>query len=441
MAPREGPCHSPAGRAQQGAPRWEVADILRLYGQTYSAASPVPPPHHKVLHDLMACRTAQLGGHAEQCAQCGFERYAYHSCRNRHCPKCQCLSKQKWLADRQADLLEVPYFHCVFPLPHALNPLVLSNKRPLLTLLLRTTSQTLLQFGHHNLGGQLGAILLLHPWDQTLTAHFHVHALVPGGALADKGSRWVSTHPRFLFPVQALGRVFRKKCLDALHHSGDTLALAEPTAPLQTVQGLQRVIDTLYDKTWVVYAKQPMAGPGPVLDSLGRYTHRVAIANHRIVDVHNAQVRFTFRNRRQGHRVETMTLPAHEFIRRFLLHVVPHGLQRLRHIGFLANRCTAKALRQCRQQLKQPAPARPQKKTVAAWMWQLTGTDVTQCPQCGHGPLQRIPLAATRPATGRGAGPPVWDSSCITRSFPGLAVNRIRLARGIASHREPACVR
>jgi hypothetical protein len=278
-------------------------------------------------------------------------------------------------------------------------------------LLLRATGQTLLQFGHHNLGGRLGGILLLHTWDQTLNAHVHVHALVPGGALADKETRWVPTHPRFLFPVRALGTVFRSKFLAALHDSRETLGCAEPTASLATAQGFKRFIDPLYDKTWVVYAKRPMAGPEQVLDYLGRYTHRVALANHRIVDVHNGQVRFTFRNRRQGNRVETMTLPAHEFIRRFLLHVVPHGLQRLRHIGFLANRCKAQALRQCRQLLHQPEPPTPQKKTAAEWMWQLTGTDVTRCPQCGHGPLQRIPLASLPPSTGQLGGPPGWDSS------------------------------
>jgi hypothetical protein len=384
---------------------------LRLYGKTYGAVQVVPPPHHKVMHDLMACRTVQLGGHAEQCAQCGFERYAYNSCRNRHCPKCQTLRKAKWLEERKADLLEVPYFHCVFTLPHELNPLVLTNKRALLPLLLRTTSQTLLQFGSHNLGGQLGGILLLHTWDQTLNAHFHVHALVPGGALADKGTRWVPTHPRFLFPVDALGTVFRAKFLEGLGHSRERLVWAEHTAPLETAQGFQRFIAPLYDKAWVVYAKRPMAGPEQVLDYLGRYTHRVAIANHRIVDVKDDQVRFTFRNRRHDNRAETLTLPAHEFIRRFLLHIVPHGLQRLRHIGFLANRCKAQALRQCRHLLDQPAPPKPQKKTVAEWLWQLSGTDVTRCPQCGHRPLQRLPLAALPPKTGRPVVPPLWDSS------------------------------
>lgn len=411
MATLARPCHAAAGRHQADTSKWEVADIMRLYGQTYRAAHPVPPPHHKVIHDLMTCRTAELGGHAEQCGQCGFERYASNSCRNRHCPTCQTLRKEKWREDRQADLLAVPSFHCVFTLPHDLNPLVLTNKRALLTLLCRATSQTLLQFGHHNLGGQPGGILLLHTWEQTLNAHFHVHALAPGDALADKGTRWVSTHPRFLFPVHALSTVFRSKFLDALHDSRNTVMLAEQTAPLASAQGFRQFLARLYDHAWVVYAKRPMAGPQQGLDYLGRYTHRVAIANHRIVEVQDAQVRLTCRNRRQGHRVEIMSLPAHEFIRRFLVHGVPHGFQRLRPIGFLANRCKVKALRQGRPQRNQPEPARPQKKTLTEWRWQLTGTDVTRCPQCGHRPLPRIPLGSLTLRAGTPVPPPVLDSS------------------------------
>ena len=400
-----------AGRAQDGTPPWEVADILRLYGQTYCAAHPVPPPHHQVMHDLLVCRTAALGGHAEQCRQCGCERSADNSCRNRHCPKCQTLTKAKWLEARKADLLAVPYFHCVFTLPPALNALVLTNKRLLLTLLLRATSQTLVQFGHHNLGGQLGGLLLCHTWDQTRNAHFHVHALVPGGALADQGTRWVPTPPRFLFPVHALGTVCRRKFLAVLSDRRDTLVFTEQTVPLASAQGLRQFIEPLYDNAWIVYAKQPMAGPEQVLDSLGRSPHRVAIANHRLVDVPDGPVRFTSRNRRQGNRVETMTWPAPECIRRFLLHVVPSGLQRLRHIGLLANRGKAQALRQCRQWLNQPAPPRPQKKTVAEWMWQLTRTDVTRCPHGGHGPLHRLPVASLSPRAERPVVPPVWDSA------------------------------
>lgn len=414
MSPRPTRCHPAPGKVEDGTPPWEVADIFRRYGETYRATQPVPPAHDKVLHDLTVCRTAQLGGHTEQCAQCGFERYAYNSCRNRHCPKCQTLTRAQWVEDRQAELLPVPYFHCVFTLPHALNPLVLGNKRPLLTLLFRAASQTLLQFGRQNLGGQLGGLLVLHTWDQQLGAHFHVHCLVPAGALADDGTRWRPTHPQFLFPVQALGQVFRGKFLDGLRQPriAGTLTCTEETADLGTPRGFKQLIDQLYTKEWVVYAKKPFAGPAQILDYVGRYTHRVAISNNRITAVRDGQVCFTYRNRRQGGGIQTLALDAHEFIRRFLLHVVPYGFPRVRHIGFLANRCKAQTLRQCRQLLGQTpdAPARS-KKTVAEWMGQLTGTDITRCPSCGYKPLQRTPLPVLLPRPVRPASPPRFDSS------------------------------
>lgn len=269
----------------------------------------------------MVCRTAHLGGHAEQCLPCGFERYASNSCRHRHCPKCPTLSKAQWVADRQAARLPVPYFHGVLTLPHELNALVLANKRPVLTLLVQAASQTLLQCGRQHLGGQLGGIQMVHTWDQTLGAHFHVHCLLPGGALAEHGTRWVRTHPRFFFPVHALGTVFRSTFLDALHDSTLTapFVFPEETEALASPHGFRRFTDQLSAKAWIVYAKRSLAGPAHVLDSLSRSTHRVAMTNHRIVKVQDGQVHCTSRNRRQGNRVQTMPLDAHEFIRRFLL--------------------------------------------------------------------------------------------------------------------------
>jgi len=384
------PCpHPPPAGTESERPRWEVADIVRLYGDTYRQTYEVSPAQQKVLEAITTCRTAQRGGHAEHCPQCGFERYAYNSCRNRHCPKCQTLTKAQWIAARQADLLPVPYFHTVFTLPHELNPLILGNKRLLLGLLFQAASQTLLQFGRHNLGGQLGGVMVLHTWDQLLQPHFHVHCLVPGGALANDGAQWVSTHPKFLFPVKALGTVFRAKFLEALRHPRTTTALRLPEGGLPCR-------DQLAAKEWIVYAKRPFAGPKQVVEYLGRYTHRVAIANHRIVAVHDGQVCFTYRNRRQGNQLQTATVNAHTFLRRFLLHVLPAGFVRLRHYGFLANRCKAQALRHCRQVLGQPLPPpTPKKKTVTQWMEQWTGIDITRCPQCGQRPLLRTPLPLT----------------------------------------------
>ena len=417
MVPHATDCPRETEVSQASAPPWEVATIFRLSGETYRRAHPVPPAQQKVMRDIEACRTAQLGGHAEHCPTCGFERYAYNSCRNRHCPKCQTFPKVQWVEDRKAELLPVPYFHLVFTVPHALNPLLLAYKRPLLPLLFNAASQTLIQFGHRNLGGQIGCTMVLHTWDQTLGAHFHVHCLMAAGALAANGARWIDADPRFLFPVRALSTVFRGKFCAALAHACSTGAvpIAEGPTALSTSEDFEQLRAQLYTKEWVVYAKAPLAGPAPVLDYVGRYTHRVAIANHRLLDVRNGWVRFAYRNRRQGNRVQTMTLDADEFIRRFLLHVLPHGFMRLRHYGFLANRHKARALRRCRELLGQPAeppPRRPQ--SVIQWMQEVTGIDLTQCPHCGSRPLVRLPLPplSTRVASrGTPGEVPIYDSS------------------------------
>lgn len=383
-------------RGEPDQPRWEVADVVRLYGATSLQTPPVSPTQQKVLEAIAACRTAQWGGHAAQCPQCGCERYAYHSCRNRHCPKGQTLPTAQWVEERQAALLPVPYFHTVFTLPHDFNLLLVGNKRLLVPLLFAAASQTLHQCGQQNLGGQLGSIMVLHTWDQRLNAHCHVHCLVPGGALADAGTRWVPTHPRFLLPVQALGTVFRATCLGLLRQPRTAEALHGPETSLarRTPADFQRLRDQLYAKAWIVYATPPFAGPAQGVDSLGHYTHRVAITNQRMVEGGDGRVRFTSRDRQHGNRVETMTLDAHTFLQRFLLHVLPKGLVRIRHSGFLANRCKGRALRQCRQRCGQlPEPPLRARKTVAQWMQPLRGMAITRCPQCGARPLHRTPLS------------------------------------------------
>ena len=388
-------CSSPTRSSPHQTPRWEVADVLRLYGDQYQQTHDLSPTQKRVWDAVVQCRTAPLGGHAETCLQCGFERYAYNSCGNRHCPKCQSLAKAQWIADRRADLLPVPYSHAVFTLPHELNALILSNKRLLLHHLFHSASQTLLQFGAQNLGGRMSAIMVLHTWDQQLRTHFHVHCLVPAGALAFDHTQWRPTPSRFLFPVHALGTVFRGKFLVALDdtHAMGALALTQSMKALATPQGYRDLRQQLYAKPWVVYAKRPLDGPGQVLDYLGRYTHRVAIANHRLIEVGDGRVRFTYRNRRRGNRLQIVTLSAVEFIDRFLLHVLPLGFQRLRHVGFLANRSKARALPIIRELLGvSPEPPTREKKTAAEWVWQLTGTDLTQCPQCDYRPLQRTAI-------------------------------------------------
>jgi putative transposase len=305
----------------------------------------------------------------------------------------------------------------VFTVPHDLNPLILAHKRPLLTLLFNAASQTLVQFGHRNLGGQIGCTMVLHTWDQTLGAHFHVHCIIAAGALSADGARWIDADPHFLFPVRALSTVFRGKFCAALAQGGSpgAVPLVEGPLTLGTPEDFAQLRAQLYTKEWVVYAKAPLAGPAPVLDYVGRYTHRVAIANHRILDVRDGWVRFAYRNRRQGNRVQTLTLDADEFIRRFLLHVLPHGFMRLRHYGFLANRHKARTLRRCRELLGQPAappPRRPQR--VGQWRQEGRGIALTHWPPWGTSPLVRLPLAPlSTPAASRGTPGevPLYDSS------------------------------
>jgi hypothetical protein len=293
--------------------------------------------------------------------------------------------------------LPTPYFHTVVTLPHELNPLVLANKRLLLGQLFRSASETLLDFGQRRLGGQLGATMVLHSWDQLLKPHFHVHALVPGGALADNGQHWNPTHAKFLFPVKALSTVFRAKYLDALSqlYAEQALRFTDATLALEAPKAFDTFVRRLRSKKWIVYAKPPFGGPEQTLSYLGRYTHRVAISNHRLLDIQGDQIRFTFRNRQQGDRSEIAQLDAHTFIERFLMHVLPSGFVRVRHYGLLANRCKAYTLPLCRQALGQiEPPPPPEPRSVAQWMQQWTGIDITRCPTCGHQPLERIPVPA-----------------------------------------------
>ncbi len=390
------PCEAHMAQVSRGDnSRLEVADILRRFGPSYAQTHSVSPFEQRIIDDLTACRTASLGGHIEHCSQCGFTRHAYNSCRNRHCPKCQTVTKMRWVEARRAELLPTPYFHTVMTLPHELNPLVLANKRLLLGQLFRSASETLLDFGQRRLGGQLGATMVLHTWDQLLKPHFHLHALVPGGALAGDGHSWTPTHPKFLFPVKALSAVFRAKYLDALQglYAEQALRFTDATLALEVPTAFDTFVKRLRSKKWIVYAKPPFGGPEQTLSYLGRSTHRVAISNHRLLDMQGEQVRFTFRNRRQGDRVEVARLEAHTWIKRFLLHVLPSGFVRLRHYGLLANRCKARTLPVCRLALGHGAqPPPPEPKSIAQWMQSWTRTDITRCPVCGHQPLERIPL-------------------------------------------------
>jgi predicted Zn-ribbon and HTH transcriptional regulator len=371
--------------------RWEVADIFREFGESYRSKNALPLTHLKVMHAIEVCRTSYLGGHVEKCDACGFEKHAYNSCRNRHCPKCQSLKKAKWVEDRKAELLPVPYFHNVFTLPHELNPIALRNKKTIYSLLFKAVSETLLSFGRNNLGGTLGFIAILHTWEQRLLEHIHLHCVIPGGVLSEDKTKWMATTENYLFNVEALSMVFRGKFIDYLKKAKGELEFSGDTAEYATAEGFLKLIQRLRSKDWVVYSKKPFAGPEQVLDYIGRYTHRIAISNNRIVGVKDGKVVFTYRDRKDNNTLKLKTLDAGEFIRRFLLHVLPGGFMKIRHFGFLSNRRKKENVQLCRELLgdNNPAPGRA-KKTAAELMSELTGIDITRCSCCGKGAMKIV---------------------------------------------------
>jgi len=376
--------------------RPELADIFRQHGESYQRAHRLPAAHLKVMRAVSVCRTQELGGHLKQCDTCGFEHPTYNSCRNRHCPKCQSLAKAQWLEKQTSELLPVGYFHLVFTLPHEFNRLILAHKKIVLALLFKAVSETLLEFGQTRLKGTLGIIAVLHTWDQTLKDHFHLHCLVPSGALSFDHSRWIATRKNFLFPFKALSRVFR----------GKFLALLQQACDKGKIPAANNEIKASRRKSWVVYAKKPFGSPQKVLDYLGRYTHRVALSNDRIVKVENGEVTLSYRDRKDGDRKKTIPLKAHEFIRRFLLHVLPDGFMRIRHFGFLANRSKKQTLAQCRKLLKlDPALPEIPKQSAKDLLLKITGIDLSRCPSCQKGTMI---VVAELP---RIANSPQWNSS------------------------------
>jgi hypothetical protein len=335
-------------------PTLEVADILRIAGSSFIErhGSHLALQHRKVMDAIVRCRTSALGGHRDWCLRCGHQAISYNSCRNRHCPKCQGNARARWLAARSAELLPVPYFHLVFTLPHELSTLVLQNKRLLYDLLFRTSAATLLEVARNprHLGADIGLLSVLHTWGQNLQHHPHVHCVVPGGGLAPDGSRWVAASPRFLLPVHVLSRVFRGKFLAGLKQllSQNRLQFHGSLHEIQDPEHFCGFLRQLYANQWVVYAKPPFGGAEHVLHYLSRYTHRVAISNHRLVGFTHDRVSFRWNDYAHGGKQKVMTVSSDEFLRRFLLHVLPRGLVRIRHFGLFANRRRAASLARCR---------------------------------------------------------------------------------------------
>lgn len=375
---------------------YEVADIFRIYGKEYREQNILPYKKLKVMHKIEVCRTARLGGHVEQCDTCGFERIAYNSCRDRHCPKCQTMVKEKWLNDRKADLLPCNYFHMVFTIPHDLNPFILSNPKVMLNNLFAAVSQTLQVFGRDprwKIQGQLGFISVLHTWSQKLTDHFHIHCLIAGGALSFDKNRWISSNRRYLFRVQSLSKEFKKRYLGLFEKAylNKELSLPGKLANYRNKQAFSSFVRFLFGIKWLIYAKRPFAGPEQVLEYLGRYTHRVAISNNRIKSIDNNQVCFEYRDRADNNTTKEMIVSAPEFIRRFLLHVLPENFMKIRYFGFLSHRNKKKAVKTIRQ-LIDPAAGMPQKveETYLEMMKRLTGQDLLCCPHCKKGRMTII---------------------------------------------------
>jgi hypothetical protein len=365
--------------------------VFRRYGEAYRREHRPSGEQRQAMSAVQSCRTAALGGFAQRCSRCQAVVVRYAPCGNRHCPKCQTLAKERWLSARRAELLAVEYFHVVFTLPHELNALVAGNPRLIYGLLLRCAAETLQTFGRDSkwLGGELGVTLVLHTWSQTLAQHLHVHCVVTGGALAPGGNCWVPAKRGFLFPVRALARVFRGKYLDALqqaHRAGQVRA-PRACAHLREETAFTAWLKPLHSRDWVVYSKRPFAGPEQVLAYLGRYTHRVALTNERIVSAENGEIRFRYRDRARANRSKVLSLPAEEFIRRFLTHVLPRGFMRIRHYGLLANRGRSEKLRRCRRLLEQIEPKKSEPESAEALMLRTRGIDIGRCPYCRVGRL------------------------------------------------------
>ena len=384
-------------------PRHEVAEVFQKYLDTQLPSGPIPPwsgEQHAVVDRILACRTARLGGHVDECDACGQQTISYNSCRNRHCPKCQGSAQAGWLQARQAEVLEVPYAHVVFTLPQTLAPLALQNPRDVYDLLLRTTASTLQDIASNprHLGAQLGFFAILHTWGQTLVHHAHVHCVVPAGGLAEDGRTWKPCRPGFFLPVRVLSRLFRGKFLAGLAQTfrdgrlefhGRLVSYRRPAV-------FHRLLQEARSTEWVVYAKPPFDGPEKVLGYLARYTHRVAISNHRLIHLDHETVTFRYKDYRSC-RSRSQTLPLGEFCRRFLLHVLPKGFVRIRYYGFFANGTRAQLLSRCRDALGQRENTAVSSTEDNEGSLEVLPKGLRGCPHCGKGILRCVQLLERPP--------------------------------------------
>jgi hypothetical protein len=387
-------------------PKLEVAGVFRRYGKAYrqNHGASMSALQRRVMAAIDVCRTAVLGGHLERCDNCGYEHNCFNSCRDRHCPKCQSLARAKWIEHRQAELLNCPYFHVVFTVPEVMAAIAYQNKEIVYEILFHSTAETLktIAADHKHLGAEIGFFAVLHSWGQNLMFRPHLHCVVPGGGLSAGGQRWVRCRAGFFLSVRVLSRLFRRLFLERLEkafHAG-RLQFFASLEFLRDPHAFAARIAAAKESEWVVYAKRPFAGPQQVLDYVGRYTHRVAISNNRLIDIDNGRVRFLWQDYRDNNMVKVMDLEADEFIRRFLLHVLPEGFQRIRYYGFLANRDRRKKLALCRQLLGMQSSSQiTSAKNYCERYQELTGRSLTRCPRCQQGQMvivESLPPALCR---------------------------------------------
>lgn len=368
----------------------EVQDIFFKHGYDYCDNHNLPYHLRKVINNIIHCRTAQLGGHIDECEECGHTRISYNSCRDRHCPKCQTLKKERWLQDRKDDLLPVSYFHIVFTIPQELNFLTLTNQKEMYSILFKAVSETLLELSRDKkyLGCEIGFTTILHTWGQNLMNHPHIHCVAPSGGLSLDGNRWINSRNKFFIPIKVLSRKFRGKFLYYLkkeYFNNPKLKFVGEIEDLKHKYIFQSFIDKLYKKEWVVYCKPPFGSPEHVLEYLGRYTHRVAISNNRIVYFDDQFVVFKWRDYRNNNKEKFMTVTVEEFIRRFLLHVLPQKFVKIRHYGILSNRNRTTKLKKCKTILGKVLIKNDgnKKLTTEELLLKIIGTDVNICPCCG----------------------------------------------------------